>query len=264
MNLELLTKQVANLSRVTGSFLKNELHNLKKSDVHEKGINDFVTYVDKTSEKRIVAELSKILPEAGFIAEENQSYRRKEKYNWIIDPLDGTTNFIHGVPLYSISIALMQNNEIVSGVVYEVNLKECFYAWQGSKAFLNSHEINVSKAETIKDGLFATGFPYHDYSRLDDYLEIFIHLMKNSHGVRRLGTAAVDLAYVACGRYEGFYEYGLRPWDVAAGELIVRQAGGAVSDFTGNNNHVFGKEIVATNKSIFGEFLELTKGHFKK
>ncbi len=263
MNLELLTKQVANVSRATGTFLKNELHNIKSSDIQEKGANDFVTYVDKASEKRIVTELSRILPEAGFIAEENSSYERKEKYNWIIDPLDGTTNFIHGVPLYSISIALMEYNEIVSGVVYEVNLKECFYAWQGSSAFLNGHEIKVSNTELIKDGLFATGFPYYDYSRLDDYMEIFIHLMKNSHGVRRLGTAAVDLAYVACGRYDGFFEYGLRPWDVAAGEIIVRQAGGAVSDFKGNNNHVFGKEIIATNKNTFGEFLELTKKHFK-
>ena len=262
MNLELLTKQVANLSRSLGTYMKSELRGLKTSDIVEKGVNDFVTHVDKESERRLVSELSKILPEAGFIAEENSEYKKSDRFNWIIDPLDGTTNFIHGVPLFAISIGLTENSRVISGVVYEVNLQECFYAWDGSHAFLNGHEIYCSTRNDIKSSLIATGFPYSDFSRMDEYLAVFIHLMKNSHGVRRLGSAAVDLAYVACGRYEAFFEYGLHPWDVAAGALIVKQSGGNVSDFSGNNDYLFGKEILASNKQVYQQFLDLIKSKF--
>ncbi|MCD4664700.1 MAG: inositol monophosphatase, partial [Bacteroidales bacterium] len=137
MNLELLTKQVANISRAAGVFLKDEMKNLKSSDIKSKGVNNFVTYIDKASEEKLVSELSKILPEAGFIAEENSEYKKGELYNWVIDPLDGTTNFIHGVPLYSISIALLKGDEVISGVIEEINLHECFYAWKNGGAFLN-------------------------------------------------------------------------------------------------------------------------------
>jgi len=262
MNLELITKQVTNLCRTMGGFLKNELKNINKSDIESKGLNNFVTYVDKTSEERLVKELGKILPEAGFIAEENDEYKKGEVYNWIIDPLDGTTNFIHGVPLYSISIALKQGNEIVSGVVYEPNLQECFYAWKGGKAFLNGHPIQVSDTAKLSDSLLATGFPYHDYGRIDEFIALFKYVMGKTHGVRRLGSAAVDLAYVACGRYDGFYEYGLSPWDVAAGSFIVKMAGGQNSDFSGNDNFIFGKEIISTNSEIFKEFLNIVKKYF--
>ena len=262
MNLELLTKQVANLSRTIGSFLKNEIKNLKGTDIINKGVNNFVTYVDKTSEEKLVSELSKILPEAGFIAEENPEYKKGELYNWIIDPLDGTTNFIHGVPLYSISIALMKGNEIISGVVYEVNLNECYYAWEGGNSYLNGQEIKVSQTGKLNDSLLATGFPYYDYSKLKEYIEVFKYIMKNTHGIRRLGSAAVDLAYVACGRYDGFYEYGLNSWDVAAGSIIVRQAGGVLSDFSGQADYIFGKEIIAANPFIYDEFLKIIKNNF--
>lgn len=262
MNLELITKQVTNLCRGVGIFLKNELKNLKESDIESKGLNNFVTYVDKTSEKRLVRELGKILPEAGFIAEENDDYKKGEVYNWIIDPLDGTTNFIHGVPLYSISIALMKGNEIVSGVIYEPNLQECFYAWKGGQAFLNGHPIQVSEANKLSNSLLATGFPYHDYGKMKEFIDLFKYVMENTHGVRRLGSAAVDLAYVACGRYDGFYEYGLSPWDVAAGSFIVKMAGGSNSDFAGDENFIFGKEIISTNSKIFDEFKEVVKKYF--
>jgi myo-inositol-1(or 4)-monophosphatase len=264
LNLELLTKQVANLSRITGNFLKSEIKNIKKSDIESKGLNNFVTYVDKTSENRLVRELRKLLPEAGFIAEENPDLQRKAIYNWVIDPLDGTTNFIHQVPLYSISIALMEGKQVVSGVVYEINLQECFYAWKNGGSYLNSHNIAVSTTKNLKDCLLATGFPYYDYGRLDEYIKLFKYLMENTHGLRRLGSAAVDMAYTACGRFDGFYEYGLSPWDVAAGAIIVEEAGGKVSDFSGNDNFVFGKEVIATNPSINEEFLDIVKLHFRK
>jgi myo-inositol-1(or 4)-monophosphatase len=259
MNLELLTKQVANLSRAIGNYLKKELKNIQSSDVESKGTNDFVTYVDKTAEKRLVAELKKLLPEAGFIVEENKELLQGKRYSWIVDPLDGTTNFIHGAPPFSISIALQDNNRIVSGVVFEVNLNECFYAWEGGGAYLNGHRIFTSNTSNIAQSLIATGFPYSDFSRLDDYMELLQDLMKNSHGIRRLGSAAVDLVYVACGRYDVFYEYGLNSWDVAAGSIIVKEAGGEISDFSGQENFIFGKEMIATNKFVFDEFLQLVK-----
>ena len=209
----------------------------------------------KTSEKKIVAGLEKIFPQAGFITEEKTINKIGEEYNWIIDPLDGTTNFIHSIPCYAISIALMQNKTLVMGIVYEINLDECFYAWEKSKAYLNEKEIHVSKNVSLEHSLLATGFPYYNYSKMDEYIELFKHFMVHTRGLRRLGSAATDLAYVACGRFEGFYEYSLQSWDVAAGAFIVQQAGGKVVDFKGKNDFVFGKEIIASNAFIADEFL---------
>jgi myo-inositol-1(or 4)-monophosphatase len=264
MNLELITKQVTNVARVVGNFLRAEVKKIDLSDIEIKGLNNFVTYVDKNSEKRLVGELSKILPEAGFIAEENSGLQKKDIYNWIIDPLDGTTNFIHKVPLYSISIALMEREKVISGVIYEINLQECFYAWKLGGAFLNGHKIRVSDTAWLKDSLLATGFPYYDYGRLDEYLKLFKFLMEHTHGLRRLGSAAVDLAYTACGRFDGFYEYGLSPWDVAAGAIIVEEAGGKISDFSGNDNFIFGKEVVVANAGVYKELLDAIRLHFSE
>jgi myo-inositol-1(or 4)-monophosphatase len=261
MNLEKLTLQVCDLARETGKFLKQEIDRLKSSDVEIKGDNNFVTFVDRTSEEKIIERLSEILPCSGFIAEEDPSLLRSD-LTWVIDPLDGTTNFIHGVPLYCISIALMEKEEVILGVVYEVNLNECFYSWKGAGTFLNGKPIQVSRTSSLKDSLFATGFPYYDYDRLDSYMNLLRFMMKYSHGLRRLGSAAADLAYVACGRYDGFYEYGLSPWDVAAGSLIVQNAGGKVSDFKGGDNFIFGKEIIATNDLVFLEFLKKVREIF--
>ena len=263
MDFEQITIQVMELCKVTGEFIQQEVHKLRISDIETKSVNNFVTYVDKTSEQKLMNELSKILPEAGFIAEESPQLKTKE-LNWVIDPLDGTTNFIHGVPVYSISIALMNSAEILTGVVYEVNQKECFYTWKGASSFLNGKPISVSKESKVKESLFATGFPYYDYQHLDGYMEFFRYLMQHSHGIRRLGSAAADLAYVACGRFEGFYEYGLSPWDVAAGLLIVQNAGGRVTDFRGGSDCIFGKEVVASNSYIHEEFMEVFMNFFFK
>jgi myo-inositol-1(or 4)-monophosphatase len=173
----------------------------------------------------------------------------------VIDPLDGTTNFIHGAPPVAVSIALTEHNRPVVGVVYEIWLKEAFYAWKDSKAYLNGKEIKVSEASEIKDSLIATGFPYHNFDRISQYMETIDYFFNNTHGVRRLGSAATDLAYVACGRFDGFYEYNLSPWDVAAGALIVMQAGGRVSDFKGGDNYLFGRELISGNARIFDSFL---------
>lgn len=264
LNLENICQKVCDTCVNVGEFILSESIKIKNSDIEVKGLHDFVTYVDKSSEKKIIESLLPLIPNAGFIAEENTLSTKGEEYNWIIDPLDGTTNFIHGVPCFAISIALMYKNELVLGVIYEINQKEMFYGWKNGGAYLNGKKISVSKNENLDKSLLATGFPYYDYQYINEYMDLFVYCMKNTRGLRRLGSAAVDLAYVACGRFEGFYEYGLRAWDVAAGAFLVAEAGGKVSDFSGNNDFIFGKEIIATNTPIFEEFSNIIKMHFKK
>ena len=262
MNLEKLTADVCSLARETGSFLRQECKKFSASAIEVKGDNNFVSYVDKLAEKLIVDRLRILLPESGFITEEGTAQSNNERYRWVIDPLDGTTNFIHGLYPFCVSIALMDGEEVIIGVIYEVGLDECFYAWSGSKAFCNGHEIHVSETSAVQDSLIATGFPYTDFDRLEPYLNSFEYLLKNTHGARRLGSAAVDLAYVANGRFEAFYEYSLHPWDVAAGALIVQQAGGKVSNFAGSGDYIFGKDFVATNAKIYDEFMKFVNLYF--
>lgn len=264
MDLKKICKDVCALAKTTGNFIKNESAKFSTDQIETKGKNDFVSYVDKAAEKQLIEGLTGLIPDAGFIAEEGTSLEKGEVYNWIIDPLDGTTNFIHGLPCYSISIALMRNTTIIMGVVHEINLNECFYAWENSNAYLNEQLIQVSKIKTLSNSLLATGFPYYDYGRMDEYLDLFKYFMKHTHGLRRLGSAATDLAYVACGRFEGFYEYGLQPWDVAAGAFIVQQAGGQITDFKGGTDFVFGKELVAGNGFISDEFLKIVQTYFAR
>jgi len=261
INLEKITQSVCHLCGETGDFILKESNRFQRSDIREKGHSNFVTYVDEQAEQRLIDGLSELLPGSGFIAEESPDLATAE-FTWIIDPLDGTTNFIHGIPLFSISIALKHENEILSGVVYEVGQREMFYTWKGAPSYLNGEKIRVSGTDMIIDSLFATGFPYYDYSKLDEYLDFFKFLMQHSRGIRRLGSAAADLAYVACGRFEGFYEYGLSPWDVAAGSLLVTNAGGRVCDFNRGDNFLFGKEIIATNYYVFETFLNHFQSHF--
>ncbi len=254
MNLQLITEQVCELSKEVGSFIAKESESFSHDKIQEKSLNSLVSYVDVTAEKELVKGLKVILPEAGFITEENTVSQAESEYKWIIDPLDGTTNFIHNIPLFAVSIALMKGDKIISGVVYEVNRKECFYAYEKGGAFLNGKKIKVTDTKTLSSSLIATGFPYEIFDHLDKYLKSFFVLLPKIRGVRRLGTAAVDLVYVACGRFDGFYELNLNAWDVAAGAFIVQQAGGTVTDLSGDNNFIFGKEIVASNGLIHDEF----------
>lgn len=255
MNFENVCIDVIVLVKSTGNYIISELEKRDIIDFKSKGVHNFVTHVDTTAERMLVNGLLKIIPDSGFITEEGTSNAKGKDYNWIIDPLDGTTNYIHGLPPFAISVALMQNDEIVSGVIYEMGLKECFYAWKDGKAYLNEKEIRVTNVSGINDSLIATGFPYHNYAYMDNFMETVRFFMENSHGLRRLGSAATDIAYVACGRFEGFYEYGLNPWDIAAGVIILKQAGGKVGDFRGGENYLFGGEIIATNANVFNEFL---------
>ena len=264
MNLRQLCQNVTIIARSAGAFIKHEAAGFDRSKVELKGFNDLVSYVDKQAEEQLVKQLRELLPEAGFITEEETDTVQKERFNWIIDPLDGTTNFTHGLPIFSVSIALMEGEEIVLGVVYEPNRDECFYAYTGGGAFCNDNPIAVSKAPALKDALVATGFPYYDFGQMQQYLQVLGSFMGKSHGVRRLGSAALDLAYVACGRFEGFFEFNLNAWDVAAGALIVQEAGGRVSKFTDGGDYVFGREIVASNGNIHPEMLETIAAHWKE
>ncbi|MFW5803722.1 MAG: inositol monophosphatase family protein [bacterium] len=251
-----LCEHTCRIARKASDFIKGELENIKQENIETKGKNDFVTYVDKGSEEIIVQGLKDLLPSAGFITEEETIVKKGEQFNWIIDPLDGTTNFLHGLPPYSISIALMENKHCVLGVIHEVTLNETFYAWKDSKAYLNEKEIKVSNMKKLENSLIATGFPYYNFDRLESFMDSLEFFMNYYHGVRRLGSAAADLAYVACGRFESFYEYNLKPYDVAAGAFIVERAGGKVTDFKGGDDYLFGKEIVAANDLVFDEFLQ--------
>ncbi len=246
-------------AKKAGGFIRENLNRVKGDDVEYKGMHDFVTYVDKTSEKMLVDTLSELLPEAGFLVEEKSVEQNNEKLFWIIDPLDGTTNYVHKLAPFAVSIALSENDEIVAGVVYEVGCDECFYTWKGAPSFLNGNEIKVSGKAKLSDALIATGFPYYDYKRMKPFLGTLEYFFNNTHGVRRLGSAATDMAYVACGRFEAFYEYSLHPWDVAAGYLIVKNAGGVVSDFSGGSDFIYGREIISSNKKIYDEFLNVVK-----
>ena len=259
MDLKDLTLKTIDLAREVGIFIKEQSGKVSGDAIEVKGVHDFVTYVDRGAEEKLVGGLKEILPEAGFITEEDTDSTKGEQYTWVVDPLDGTTNFIHTIPCYAISIALMDGDEVVLGIVYEINMMECFYAWQGSKAYLNGSEIRVSDTDDLKGSLLITGFPNRDFSRVDAYLKLFKYFMEETHGLRRFGSAAVDLAWVACGRGEAFYEYGLSSWDVAAGALIVQQAGGKVCDFSGGDNYIFGPDIAATNGRIHDELITAIK-----
>jgi myo-inositol-1(or 4)-monophosphatase len=261
MDLLDITNKVVELAKEVGEFIRTERKTFSYSKVEIKGLNDLVSYVDKTSEQKLVEKLSIIFPEAGFIVEENTRSGTKD-YNWIVDPLDGTTNFIHGIPCYAISIALEHKGEIIIGVVYEVAQNECFYAHKNGGAFLNGSKISVSERARLSDSLIATGFPIYNFSRLDGYIKTLTYLMKNTHGLRRIGAAAADLCYLACGRVDAFFEYNLNAWDVAAGALIVKEAGGTICDFSKSNNWLFGREIVATNAFLQKEIEQIITENF--
>lgn len=255
-DLQTILYKTISICKQVGAFVKHEHASFESSSIEYKGHNDLVSYVDKEAERKLVAALTELVPDAGFIAEEGTSDKKGEEFNWIIDPIDGTTNFIHGLPVFAISVALMKRNEIILGVVFEINKDECFYATKGEGAYCNGKLIQVSKASHLKDSLIATGFPYYAFGKMDTYLAILKDFMQFSHGVRRLGSAAVDLVYVACGRFEAFFEYNLKPWDVAAGILIVQEAGGKVTDFKNGDDFLSGKEVLAAN-TIHQEALEL-------
>ena len=253
-------------ARAAGSIINRAALDIESVRVAQKQVNDFVTEVDRAAEEAIISTLLSAYPGHGILAEESgQEHGAKNSdYVWIIDPLDGTTNFVHGVPCYCISIALVDGTEPLLGVVHEVTRDERFTAWKNGGAYLNGAPIRVSPRKELQESLLATGFPYDDFGYEAEYMDLLRELMHRTRGIRRLGSAAADLAYVACGRFEAFYEYGLNSWDVAAGVLLVREAGGKVSGFAPSKDPVFDEEIVATNSAIHDELLEVIERNWQR
>jgi len=265
MNAKELEKLVLDANRIVqsvGEFIRGEVGRVGADRIEEKSIHSLVSYVDRTAEERLVEQLGALLPGSTFLTEEETVENAQGDLLWIIDPLDGTTNFLHQLPCFSISVALQQEGRTVLGIVYEINRSELFYAWEGGGAFLNGQPIHVSKTTSLNNALLATGFPYFDYELMESYLQSLTVFMRESQGVRRLGSAAVDLAYVACGRFDAFFEYSLHAWDVAAGAFIVREAGGLVSDFSGGDDYLYGGEILASNLGIYNDTLAVITDAF--
>ncbi len=257
INLEELTKQVRVLAMETGKFLKEERAHFQREKVQEKNAHDYVSYVDKESERRIVARLQELLPEAGFIAEEGSGSLTTEEYCWVVDPLDGTTNFIHNNAPFCVSIALRNREEILLGVVYEVCRNECFWAWKGSAAYLNGEEIHVTNINNLDQSFIELGFPY-DAERFRPIITRLIErLYGRVGGLRLMGSAAVELCYIAAGRFEARFEGLLGPWDIAAGSIILTQAGGKITDFSGGDSFYSGHEVLATNGQIHEQMLKI-------
>jgi myo-inositol-1(or 4)-monophosphatase len=257
-----LASPLEQVVKQAGSFIARERIGFQAAEVSSKSFNQLVSYVDCEAENMLVKGLQKILPEAGFLTEEQTTVQQTEGLHWIIDPLDGTTNFIHQVPVYSVSVALALGSTLLLGAVYEINRNEYFAAAKGKGATLNGQPLQVSTHAQLGDTLMATGFPYYDFDGLDRYISVLKELMRTTRGLRRLGSAAVDLAYVACGRFDGFFELSLRPWDVAAGCLLVQEAGGVVTDFSGGDNYLHGRSIVAASAAIHPQMQQLITRDF--
>lgn len=265
MDLKSIDLEVVDLCRSVAAFIRTERENFDNTRIEQKEkFNNLVSYVDKESEKKLVTVLSKILPQAGFITEEGTvEQSQSNEYNWIIDPLDGTTNFLHGLPVYAISIGLAYRQEIILGVVHDVVHNDSYHAIKDGSAYCNDKVIRVTASKTLSETLLATGFPYFQFDKTEAYLDIIKTFLDKTHGIRRLGSAAMDLAYVASGKLDGFFEYNLNPWDVAAGTFIVKQAGGKVTDFKGGDNFLFGGELCASNTNIHSEMLNVIQENWK-
>ena len=224
--------------------------------VKTKQANDFVTQVDRAAEEAIIEIARKAYPDHGFLAEESGSTPSAAEYRWIIDPLDGTMNFIHGFPQYAVSIAIEQRGSLAHAVVYDPVKNELFTASKGRGAFLNDRRVRVSKCRRLQEALVGTGFPFKEVGRIDLYTRQLKRLMQGSAGVRRAGAAALDLAYVACGRLDAFWELGLAPWDMAAGTLLIQEAGGLVGDLKGEGGFMASGDICAATPRVFPALLE--------
>ncbi len=246
-------------ARKAGGIITRASFDLDKLNVRSKRPNDFVSEVDHAAEDAIIAILRHAYPAHGFLAEESGEKDIKADYVWVIDPLDGTTNFLHGFPQYCVSIGLLYKGKPQQAVVYDPNRNELFTATRGGGAFLNDHRIRVSRTDKLQDALLSTGFPFKELENVDEYLKGLKRLMHMCSGIRRPGAAALDLAWVAAGRSDGFWEMGLSPWDMCAGALLVREAGGLVGDFAGNETFMETGRIVATNPKIFAAMLKVLK-----
>lgn len=253
-------------ARRAGGIINRASQNLDLLHVSRKAHSDFVSEVDSNAEDAIIKVLLEAYPKHSILAEESGTTGNQDEpeYQWIIDPLDGTTNFLHGYPQYSVSIALKYKGVLTQAVVYDPTGNELFTASRGRGAYLNDHRLRVSKRNQFSECLIGTGLPFRELTHMDTYLSMLKDIIPRVAGIRRPGSAALDLAYVAAGRYDGFWELGLGPWDMAAGCLLITESGGLVSDLEGNETHLESGNIIAGNPKIFGQLLQVIAPHLTK
>lgn len=254
-------RQVQTLVLSVGDFIRQESQTFHRGKAEVKGRNDLVSYVDREAERRLHVGLEQLLPGSGFIMEETGEHNKEAEFVWMVDPLDGTTNFVYGIPAFCVSVALAHNGLPVLGAVYEINRDELFFAVRGKGATLNGEPIGVSTTTSLGKALIATGFPFRKFQNIDEYLAMLVSFMRRTKGLRRIGSAALDLAYVAAGRFDGFFEAHLFSWDVAAGSLLVQEAGGIVTDYFGKEDYLFGSMIVAACPGVHPYMLETVQQH---
>lgn len=250
-------------ARAAGAIINRGALDIERLQVELKAANDFVTEVDRASEDAIIEIILQAFPDHGILAEESGRSRgnKKSDFLWIIDPLDGTTNFIHGLPIYAVSIALAFRGKVEQAVVYDPARNDLYYASKGRGAFLNDRRLRVSKRTRLQQSLIGTGFPFRRGDSVKRYVKIFEEVMQQCAGLRRPGAAALDLCYVAAGWYDGFFETGLSPWDVAAGSLMVTEAGGLIGNFTGEADFLYQREVVAATPKVYGQLVSLLAPH---
>ena len=250
-------------ARRAGAIINRASLDVDLLKVGRKAPNDFVTEVDQAAESAIIEILSTAYPDHDFLAEESGTAgaygkrKARSEYVWIIDPLDGTTNFIHGFPQYAVSIGLAYRGQITQAVVYDPVHNDLFVASKGKGAMLNERRIRVSQRDRLDETLIGTGFPFRDFESLETFMAMFKELTQKTAGLRRPGAAALDLAYVACGRLDGFFEMGLMPWDAAAGSLLITEAGGLIGDFKGDGDYLFGENVIGASPKIFGQLVNV-------
>ncbi|KAF0182363.1 MAG: myo-inositol-1(or 4)-monophosphatase [Nitrospirae bacterium] len=247
-----------------GELILRHLGTLKRSEIDNKEAADYVTAVDRASEQLIIDTIRSRFPDHRILAEESLHEEEDDGYRWIIDPLDGTTNYIHAIPVFGVSIALQYRGRIIAGVVYDPRKQECFTALRGGGSYLNGSRIEVPNNALLADALIATGFPFKQRELIDPYLQAFRRIFLRVSDLRRAGAASLDLAYVGCGRCDGFFEIGLKPWDVAAGSLIIRESGGVITDFGGGADYLHTGNIVAGSPTIYAALLEEIRAVFGK
>jgi myo-inositol-1(or 4)-monophosphatase len=263
LNLHPMVNVAVKAARAAGSLINRAALDIESVRVSQKKANDFVTEVDQAAEAVIIETLLQAYPGHGIWAEESGTEfgAQDSEFVWIIDPLDGTTNFIHGFPQYCVSIGLKHKNVITQAVIYDPVRNELFTATRGQGAYFNDRRMRVSKRKELAEALIGTGFPFRDFKYMDEYMAVLRKVMAGTAGARRAGAAALDLAYVAAGRLDAFWEIGLAPWDMAAGSLLIQEAGGLVSDFDGDGNYLESGRIVAGNPKVFGQLLQLVAAH---
>jgi len=246
-------------ARKAGSIITRASFDLDKLTVRAKRQKDYVSEVDDAAEDAILSVLREAYPDHGVLAEESGASDRKSDYTWVVDPLDGTTNFLHGNPQYCVSIGLLVKGVPSQAVVFDPNRNELFTASKGVGAYLNDRRIRVSRTDKLEQALVGTGFPFREVGNLDEYMRMLRNIMLNTSGVRRPGAAALDLAWVACGRIDAFWEIGLSPWDMAAGALLVREAGGLIGDLDGEDRFLDTGRVLASNSKLFSAMMQTLK-----